>query len=207
MLFLIIIFRHFLSYLHALALLLLTGPVRTVTELRRSSPTFLHQKQEWRSRWTTFSQTTAPTLVMLPIVKLLYLTSGKLLLCSCGQRPLATFVLTLKIHVRVEWHWPAVSASSDLTGSWRHSETLLLRDIGSEPWLKAASVLTTTVDWRRSARDISRMSSPKCCMWWLKMPGFQHSVLTLDVKLKNFGIHLRSYNFDLNLNSFCNLSL
>ena len=200
--------RFLLSCLPVWALLLLPGHVRNVTELRRSSPTSLHQKLEWRSRWTTFFLTTAPTLLMPPIVKLLYLTSGKLLPCSCGQRPLATFVLTLKIHVRVEWHWPVVSASSDLTGSWRHSETLLLRDIGSEPWLKAASVLTTTVDWRRSARDISRMSSPKCCMWWLKMLGFLHSVLTLDVKLKNSRIHLYYfYSFDLNLSSFCNLSL
>ena len=199
MLFLIIIFRHFLSYLHALALLLLTGPVRTVTELRRSSPTFLHQKQEWRSRWTTFSQTTAPTLVMLPIVKLLYLTSGKLLLCSCGQRPLATFVLTLKIHVRVEWHWPAVSASSDLTGSWRHSETQLWRDTGSKPFLKAASVLITIVDWRISARAISRMSSQRCYMWWLKMLGSLLSALTLDVKNENMGIQIYLDDFYLYL--------
>ena len=200
--------RLLLFFLLVWVLLLPTGPVRNVTEPRKNSPTSLHQKLEWRSRWTTFFLTTAPTLLMPAIVKLLYLTSGKLLPCSCGQRLLATFVLTLKIHVRVEWHWPAVSASWDLTGSWRHSETPLWRDTGSVPWLKAASVLTTTVDWRRSARDISRMSSPKCCMWWLKMLGFLHSVLTLDVKLKNSQIHLHNfYSFDLNLSSFCNLSL
>ena len=199
MLFLIIIFRHFLSYLHALALLLLTGPVRTVTELRRSSPTFLHQKQEWRSRWTTFSQTTAPTLVMLPIVKLLYLTSGKLLPCNCGLRPIVTYVKILQTHVKVVINWPAVSASLDLTGIWRHSETQLWRDTGSKPFLKAASVLITIVDWRISARAISRMSSQRCCMWWLKMLGSQPSALTLDVKNENMGIQIYFDDFDLNL--------
>ena len=188
--------RFLLSCLPVWALLLLPGHVRNVTELRRSWPTSLHQKLEWRSRWTTFSQTTAPTLVMLPIVKPLFLTSGKLLPCNCGLRPSATYVLTLKTHVKVDISWPALNASLDLTGSWRHSETLLLRDTGFKPWLKAASVPITTVDWRISARAISRMSSQRCYMWWLKMLGSLLSALTLDVKNENKRIQFHLDDFD-----------
>ena len=191
--------RFLLSCLPVWALLLLPGHVRNVTELRRSSPTSLHQKLEWRSKSTTFSQTTAPTLVMLPIVKPLFLIFGKLLPCNCGLRPIVTYVKILQTHVKVVINWPAVSASLDLTGIWRHSETQLWRDTGSKPFLKAASVLITIVDWRISARAISRMSSQRCCMWWLKMLGSQPSALTLDVKNENMGIQIYFDDFDLNL--------
>jgi len=180
------LYRPLLSCLLVWVLLLVIhGHVRNVTEVSRSSPTFSHQKLDLRSRWSTLFLIIVPTVMMLTIVKLLFLTSGKQLPCSCGLSTWAIFVKTRR-HVKVDFSWHALTASGESNGHYRYYENQWLNSTGLLNFARVASALKIIVDLKRSVMVILMTPSLMLCIGWLTILGsIRSAMITLDVKLKN----------------------